>query len=34
MNIGPHLLDAIGWLVMHARAALRAARGRGKKTDV
>jgi len=34
MNIGPHLLDALGWLVIHVRAALRAAYNRGKKTDV
>jgi hypothetical protein len=30
MNIGPHILNAIGWLVMHVREAVRAAMKSGK----
>lgn len=30
MNIGPHILHAIGWLFMHAREAVRAVWGSEK----
>jgi hypothetical protein len=33
MNIGPQILNALGWLLAHAREEMRAGCERGRKND-